>query len=301
VHAWVTGATGFVGSSLVARLLERGAHVVALVRPQSKERANPGAELVEAVLPAVGRLADLPRPDIVFHCAAVIDGSQTAARGVHVEGTVRLAELTPNARFVHLSTTEVSRPRDAYGRTKLEGERRLLALRPDAIVLRPPGIYGPRSERDVVLQIARRIERGRYFHVGDGEAKSSWIFVETLVDAMLHAAEHRELVGAYFVDDGQPISRRELAREIAVALGKPASFRQLPLSFARPLAFALERALPVLGLEPPLTSEGVRQASTDSALDTTRWRATGFVPRFSQREAIAATVDWARAVGRLLT
>src|SRR5262249_35869732 len=146
-------------------------------------------------------------------------------------------------------------PHDAYGRTKLDGERRLLEALPDAVVLRPPGIYGPRSTRDVVLHIAERIQRGRFFLLGDGGARRSWIFVETLVDALIHAATHQDLSGPFLVDDGRPVSRRELATEVARALGVDTEFRSMPLAVARAAVRGLELVLGPLGIRQPYSEE----------------------------------------------
>jgi nucleoside-diphosphate-sugar epimerase len=303
VKAWVTGATGFVGRALAERLLARGDRVTALVRPSSEHRAPSGVEVVLGALPDAAPLAALSPPDVVFHCAAVIDGDEAAGRAVHVDGTLRISDAARGARFVHVSTTDVyarttsgpltestrCAPRDAYGRTKLEGETCLLAARPDAVVLRPPGIYGPRATRDVVGHLAARIERGRFFYIGDGTPRRSWIFVETLVDAMLHAAERPDLAGIFLVDDGRSVSRREFATEVARALGRSARFPAVPAPLARAAAWTFERALPPLGMRSPLTSDGVDQSLADLPLDTSRWRATGFVPRFTFREAVART------------
>lgn len=306
--AWVTGATGFVGSALVARLLARGDTVTALVRPASRRRAPSGANVVECTLPDAAPLAALPTPEVVFHCAAVIDGTEEECRPVHVEGTLRLSDAARGARFIHLSTTDVfgrvtalpiaestpCAPTDAYGRTKLEGETRLLEARPDAVVLRPPGIYGPGATRDVVLHLARRIERGTYFYVGDGSARRSWMFVDTLVDSMLHAAAHPEIEGVFLVDDGRSVSRREFVSEVARAVGRPARFPSIPAPVARAAAFALERALSPFGIGAPLTREGIRQSLADLPLDTAKWTRTGFSPRFTFREAIAKTIEFRR-------
>lgn len=311
--AWVTGATGFVGSALVGRLLGQGDEVVALVRPESVARAPRGVRVAQGVLPDVAGLEGLPLPDVVFHCAAVIDAQVAESRAVHVDGTVRLAELARGARFVHLSTTDVlprssptplsesapCAPDGPYAATKLEGERRLLALRPDAVVLRPPGIYGPRSTRDVIVHTARRILRGTFFYVGDGTARRSWIFVDTLVDMMLHAAARPDVRGTFLVDDGRSASRRELAESVAMALGRRARFPHVPIPVARGAAWAFERALPRLGLSPPLTTAGVDYSITSQPLDTSRWKATGFTPGCTPVSAIDRTLAWARAAGRL--
>jgi UDP-glucose 4-epimerase len=309
MHAWVTGATGFVGSALVARLRSRGARVTALVRPASRGHAPAGVEIIEGSLPDVSGLARAARPDVVFHCAAAIDCEEREGRALHVDGTLALAELTPGARFVHVSTSHVygdrqrrqalteasaCAPTDAYGRTKLEGERRLLELRRGAVVLRPPGIYGPGATRDVISNMARKIARSRFYHVGDGRALRSWLFVETLVDAMLHLAENRAAHGVFLIDDGRPVSRRELAGAIAAELGRPARFLELPIPLALAAGFCAERMLPPLGIAPPITTAGVRFRSSAHALDTARLKSTGFVHRFTLRDALRATLEPSR-------
>jgi UDP-glucose 4-epimerase len=224
-----------------------------------------------------------------------------------------LAEIAATARFVYVSTTDVlpeasdeplseaapCAPVDAYGRTKLEGERRLLEAHPGAVVLRPPGIYGPGATRDVVLDVARRIARRTFYYVGTGSARRSWIFVDNLVDAMLHVAEHPKLTGKFLVDDGRSVSRREFAEEIARTLGRRAWFPSIPAPVALGAAWSFERACPPLGIHPPATLEGVRRSLPSQPLDTTRWKATGFRPRFSLPEGIARTIRWEHATGRL--
>jgi nucleoside-diphosphate-sugar epimerase len=314
VRAWVTGATGFVGSTLVERLKVRGDQVVAFVRPQSLHAAPAGVDVAQGVLPDVSALRRLPAPDVVFHCAAAIDCNERDGRAVHIDGTLALTEAARGARFVHVSTTDVlgepsgdrtlseqstCAPVDAYGRTKLEAELSLMDARSDAVVLRPPGIYGPRSNRDVVLHIAQKIDRGRFYHVGNGEALRSWVFVETLVDAMLHVAARSELSGVFFVDDSRPVSRRELAAEIARELGRSPRFLRIPLPIAWAAGWCAERLAPAVGLDPPITTRGVSFRTSALPLDTTRLRATGFAHRFTLRESIQATLSWARAAGKL--
>lgn len=288
--------------------------MVALVRPASRARLPSGAKAVFGTLPDVSPISAFPRPDVVFHCAAVIDGTSAECRNVNVEATARLAEAAGTARFVYVSTTDVypiqsaspvseatpERPRSVYGKTKLEGERRLRALRPDAVVLRSPGIYGPRSERCLVSHTARRIERGTFFHVGDGSAVHSWIFVENLVSALLYVSENESLSDAFLVDDGGSISRARMSDEIARAMGRSVTGSPtIPGTVALALGLILERLLPPFGQMPPLTSEGVRYALASLPLDTSRLRNAGFTPPFTMAEGIERTLTWARSAGRL--
>lgn len=144
--ALVTGATGTVGSRLVARLLEEGVRVRALSR-----RASPSPEL-EGAEPVRGDVTDQDAvmraaqgADFVLHAAGYIGGLEPdweTASAVNAEGTrhvVRAARAAGCDRLVHYSTNAVydARGRDvidesvpilersghAYAHTKAEAER----------------------------------------------------------------------------------------------------------------------------------------------------------------------------------
>ena len=160
----VTGATGKVGSRLVAHLARRGDHVRALVRDVTRAAALPahGVELAAGDLLDVASLARALRDvDAVVHCAAFFRGATAEeAHAVNDVGTRHLAEAARAAgvaRFVFTSTGLVHgttggalaaedapcAPTAAYPVSKLAAERFLLALEGlDVRVLRLPFVYG---------------------------------------------------------------------------------------------------------------------------------------------------------------
>lgn len=302
MRVWVTGAAGFVGRALVRRLAERGDDVVAITRPRSAHRVDrTRARLAVCDLPDLAALTKEPEPDAIVHSAAEIYGAtDDSARRVHVDATVALRERAPHARFVLLSSIDVysvwthptpldesspTAPWATYGRTKLQGEQ---AVRGRAVILRPPGVYGPWSHGDGVLDVVRKVARGRFFHVGDGTAKRSWVHVETLVDAVLHAFSLPNEI--YNVDDGEPIGRADLAERIARLLGVSPRFPRVSVPVARAVARVLEATLPFAS---PFTLDSVRYRSEPFVLDTSKLRRSGFVPGRSLDGAIEDTVRWA--------
>jgi UDP-glucose 4-epimerase len=201
VRTLVTGAAGFIGSTLVDRLLADGHSVVGLDDLSSGRSENLGpaersddfefvkADIVEADL--VGLLADV-KPEVVFHLAAQISVSRSVTEpafdsSVNVVGTVRLAEAARLAgvrKVVHTSSggsvygatprypTDENNPLDPaspYAASKVCGEvyfgmfRNLYGL--DCSHIAPANVYGPRQdphgEAGVVAIFSRALLAGR--------------------------------------------------------------------------------------------------------------------------------------------
>jgi UDP-glucose 4-epimerase len=182
VRALVTGAAGFIGSTLVDRLLDDGHVVVGLDNFASGRAANlehlqgnPDYVFVEAdiVTADLNALLEEHRPEAVFHLAAQIDVRHSVAdpqfdASVNVIGTVRLAEAARRAgarKIVHTSSwgsiygtppqyptpeTVPTDPASPYAAGKVAGEiylntfRHLYGL--DCSHIAPANVYGPRQD-----------------------------------------------------------------------------------------------------------------------------------------------------------
>jgi dTDP-4-dehydrorhamnose reductase len=149
VNALVFGAGGQLGLEL-ARLLGPRSGVV-------------HAEASVTDRDAIDRLIRRRRPEIVFNCAAynAVDRAETErnlAFAVNGEGpaNVAMACAGSGARLVHFSTNFVfdgtldrayvesdqTAPLSAYGSSKLEGEKRVLEVLPNALVIRTAALFG---------------------------------------------------------------------------------------------------------------------------------------------------------------
>lgn len=182
MRALVTGAAGFIGSTLVDRLLVDGHSVVGVDNFASGRATNlehlvdePDFFFVEAdiVTADLGAVLDEYRPEVVFHLAAQIDVRRSVAEpqfdaSVNVVGTVRLAEAarrTGVRKIVHTSsggsiygtpptypTSEAVPvdPASPYAAGKVAGEiylntfRHLYGLECSHIA--PANVYGPRQD-----------------------------------------------------------------------------------------------------------------------------------------------------------
>jgi UDP-glucose 4-epimerase len=201
VRALVTGAAGFIGSTLVDRLLADGHTVVGLDnfatgRATNLEHLadNPAHDFIEAdiVTADLQAIFEEHRPEVVFHLAAQIDVRQSVANpqfdaSVNVIGTIRLAEAARQAqvrKVVHTSSggsiygvppqyptpeTVPTDPASPYAAGKVAGEiylntfRHLYGL--DCSHIAPANVYGPRQdphgEAGVVAIFAQALLSGK--------------------------------------------------------------------------------------------------------------------------------------------
>jgi nucleoside-diphosphate-sugar epimerase len=287
----VTGATGFVGRALVARLLSEGRAVRGAVRA-SQGQLPPQVEPV--AVGDIGPETDWTRAvegaDAVVHLAARVhmtgEDASTALplfRAVNAAASETLARAARNAgvrRFVLLSTTTVygdrsrSRPFDEssapapaspYAQSKLEAEQRVaaaLAGSPtELVVLRPPLVYGPNAKGNFA-RLVRLVQRGVPLPLASLRNRRSLVFVDNLVDAIVRCLDHPAAAGrTYVVSDGEDLSTPDLFARTAAALGRP------------PRLFAFPPAL--LRLAGTLVGRGdeTSRLLDDMAVDSSRIRA----------------------------
>ena len=130
---------------------------------------------------AVDALLVARRPDWGFNCAAynAVDRAETEpelAHAINSEGpfNVAVACARHQARFVHFSTNFVfdgsldrpyvesdpPSPQGAYARSKLDGERRVLEVLPQALVLRTAAVFGGNRGLSFPERMIQRIKEG---------------------------------------------------------------------------------------------------------------------------------------------
>lgn len=148
----VTGASGFIGQSLVHRLLEDGHWVRALARrTPGAGSGHPRLEYLAADLTDHAALDGATRGmDAIVHLAAATGVSDPAiVRAVNVDGTRALLDAAKRhgvRRFVFVSSVSATRRRPGpYGRSKLEGERLVAESGLEWVTLRPSLVYGTAS------------------------------------------------------------------------------------------------------------------------------------------------------------
>lgn len=245
----VTGGSGFIGSHVVDRLLERGAaDVVVFDQNVRRENLPEGDEAVTVVEGDV-RDADAVRRAIhgvagVFHLAVLPLGPSIAsprlAHEVNVGGTLNVLEAALAAgvqKVVYSSassvygdteeTTDESHPlntRTMYGATKLAGELYVRAFN-DAhglpyVTLRYMNVYGPRQDGGLVTAVTRRLLAGEAPVIqGDGSQSFDFVHVRDVAGATVHAMESDVSDDTFNVGSGGEVSVREIVERLVELTG----------------------------------------------------------------------------------
>ncbi len=257
----LTGASGQLGAYLLDRLAEDGHAVAAWSGTDPGHRRGIALRPVDLTDPAAtDRALAEADPDVIIHAAALshyegVRRDPERARAVNVEATARLASWCARRgrRLVFTSTDSVfdgtrswyreddpAEPIVAYGRTKREAERAVLAT-PGVLVARLPLLFGPsRSGRVVFFDRAlARLREGEPQTFFEDEFRTPLDYA-TAAAILVRLAE-AGTTGLLHVAGRERVSRFELMRRVATALGDRPRPRPRQPPGRRPLARAPAR------------------------------------------------------------
>jgi UDP-glucose 4-epimerase len=303
----VTGATGFIGSHLVRRLVDEGADVHALTSTVSSVYPTRLVHLRDSITLHEGNLTDRSamdavvrrsKPTHVFHLGAYTHVGKSWQRvdecvQANVQGTVNLLQAldgTGYQRFVYTGTSEIYgdidvpfqedaqvNPISPYSVSKYAGERYCRMFHQGygwpVVMVRPFNAYGPLQTPDrVIPEIIGRAVRGEALKMTQGRQTREFNFVEDLADGFLLAGTVEGIDGELLnLGCGEEVSMRDLATTILDLMGNPVE--------------------PQFGALPDRPTEIWRMFC-----DTTRARERlGWAPKHSLEAGLEKTIAWYRA------
>ncbi len=299
----LTGATGFIGTTLLTHLTNAGWRVRALCRPK-KGRVPPNLPGVEWF---AGELNDdnvlnalVAGTHAVIHCAGAVRGASRADFDqVNEDGAQRIAlaaarqEQIP--RFLLISSLAAREPElSHYAGSKWRGECAVKAISENLrwTVLRPPAVFGP-GDREL-LPLFRSIANGFAPLPAGTNRRFSMIYVEDLATAVVSwlAADagygltmelHDGKPGGYDWDTLLDIAGRVL-RE-----GRSVRRISIPIALLNLVAFTNLATAQLLGYAPMLTPGKVREIThSDWSCDNHEFmQVTGWQPAFGLERGLA--------------
>jgi nucleoside-diphosphate-sugar epimerase len=316
MKALVTGAGGFLGRSILHRLLRDGVQVRALVRP-GRTLDMAGVEVIEGdVCEDTAIMAATRGVDCVVHAAARVatTGSWEEFAEVNVRGTrrvIRCAVATNVQRIVHISSLSVyavpfdgvtiteqapyeseADARGGYSRSKLAADRVALdAARRGApvVVLRPGLLYGPGRRPPLARQSFGVV--GMKLLLATRRYTLPMAYVDNVADAVLLAARcDAAAVGQPFtlVDDN--VRQADYVELYKAASGETWRAVFLPVGALAYAALVAERSLRMLRRRSPVTYHQVRRATRSAFYDCSRAeRVLGWRPAVGVADGLRRT------------
>lgn len=228
----ILGGTGFVGRSLIARLVARSNGAGERIRVPTRRIRNavriqslPGVEAIEADVHDPQALQQLVSGcDAVVNLVATLHGSSETIEQVNVELPRKLGAACAAAgvrRLVHVSALGVAgRPPSKYLRSKQAGESVLRSAQLDLTLMRPSVIFGG---EDRLLNLFASMQRLLpVVPLAMADARFQPVWVEDVAEAIARSLDRPDSVGQYFECAGPDIvTLRELVEKAGRWSGHP--------------------------------------------------------------------------------
>ena len=247
----VLGATGFVGSSVCEKLVERSGGADSRIRVATRQRTRARhLQLLPTVEIDVGDVHDdatlalmLRDTDAVINLVAVLHGSEAEFERVHVRLPQRLATACARAgvrRLIHVSALGVAVDAPSrYLRSKARGEAALRAAGLDLTVLRPSVIFG---ERDRFMNVFATLQSVfPLMPLAGASARFQPVWVDDVACAIARCLDTPATIGQTIECVGPRVSTlRELVELAGRWSGSRRPVLPLPASVGRLQALTME-------------------------------------------------------------
>ena len=323
-RALVTGGTGFVGSNIALRLVERGWKVRILERPGASHvllEDGPFDFVTGDVLQPDTLLPAMKDIDVIFHAAGVVDYWRQGVERmyqVNVEGTRHVIEAALQAkveRLVHTSSTaamgihpgkmvdesftfNVKPERFVYGHSKFLAEEIVLeAVKKGlpAVIVNPTTVIGPRDIRKVSSGVVVEVVN----HCTPLLIPPGGINVVPICDA---AQGHIEAalkgrIGERYILGGENMTHLQFYQTIADVVGCGMKLKAMPGWLVSLTAGLTDVLQPQTNGPVPLTGDRLRLESKIFYFDSSKARQTFDLPHTPLRVTIGRTYQWYEEMG----
>jgi dihydroflavonol-4-reductase len=317
----VTGASGFVGSHLVDKLLEEGHHVKCILRGSSSRRWLEGknVEIVDCGLFDKENLKKVMKDvDYVYHIAGVVKAKKEEE---YFKGNVESArvlldvanEVAPNLKRFVLTSSQTAcgpalngipcneetkeHPITTYGRSKY-AEEQLAKTYMDKLpitIIRPPAVFGPRDTE--IYLVFKTYKAGLFTLIGFDDKRLNLIHVHDLVRGIYEASlSFKTKNQIYFVASDELYSWPQVGEAIRKAMGRKAITVRFPHSLVYTVAAVAQFLAMFSSKAATFNLEKARDfVQKNWTCDISKAKKDfGYSQQVKLEEGIKQTIDWYR-------
>jgi nucleoside-diphosphate-sugar epimerase len=305
MNCFVTGASGFIGSALVKRLVKDGHHVRAAVHTTPPLFRDSQVDYVTIDLTNPSSLPSVVRDiDIVFHCAALVKdfGSKKEIHNVNLKGTQHLIDACCKQiqKFIFLSHLHSTSTRNtgAYSSSKALAEQYLLEKHRTekfpVTILRPGNVYGP-GATTWVLRPLKAIQQDRIALIDDGTGLFLHTYIDNLIDALVATIDAPDITGEVIeITDGDNQTTWKIYfNDLAAIAGKPPIKRTMTKTTALLLSNMMMIRYYLFRREPFITPTAVHILTNQRTISIENaTRLLGYRPSVDYHEGMKRTAHW---------
>ncbi len=315
MRAFITGASGFVGTHLVKKLLKNHWSVRILIHKKNIHESK-DCEVYFGDIGEKKVLEDALRGvDVLFHLAAALGGSHFDKNEffrINSAGTREVLDAAFNAgvkKAVHFSSAGVlgavrhntvadetypTFPISVYDQSKLEGEKIALNHAKEGkplFVIRPGWVYGQGDRR--TFKLISAIKRKKFILVTRGHARQTPVFIDDLIQGILQCLGQGRNGEIYNIAGNEVLTVRQIVEQIAVATNSSIPKLSLPLFPTKVAAWKLEKTFGLFKKEAPLTRGKLAFFIHPKPLSIQKAvHELGYAPQTNFQTGMAQTVNW---------
>lgn len=292
----ITGATGFIGSHLSAKLALANNEIICLGRNFEKNFAqnfhNSKFQLIECDITdwndLVNKLKTIGNVDCVFHLAGKTAQKNISEPQIYFDnnftGTLNILEWCRqnnvkkfvysssiavyglsanqfNSKYLPVDEIHPALPYDFYDASKFYAEQLCNYYHQvfgiNCVILRYSRVYGPSLKKGIVFKAIENALKNEPITVS-GDISSDFVFIDDVVNANIHALEQNLSFEIFNIGSGEEISLKSLCQKI-IELTNSTSRLDYHDSPKSKFSLDISKAKKILMYHPTITAKGLKE------------------------------------------
>lgn len=305
----VTGAGGYIGDSLVRRLVSENHSVLGLIHKSIPKNPEKKIRYIKGDITDKNTLKNIVKDiDVIFHCAALIQdyGPQKKFYQINLEGTKNLVLACKSVnikRFIFLGHIgyESFNYKNNYSETKIQAEQYLLNKykmeKFPAIIIRPGNVYGP-GATTWVLKPLKSIQKKRIALIDQGKGIFLHTYIDNLIDALVNTIQMPGIIGETIdVTDGDnSVTWGKYLNDLSTIFSGSPIKKNLSIKSALTIGKLMIILNRIFKIEPWITPTAVNIFTNKEKISINKAKKLlGYTPKVEYNEGIERVKRWLKS------